>query len=101
MAWAVADGKDYGVSMSVERVKELLRTRFYFDLAGYPFPDQVHGLLRVAGPERWMYGSDFPYTTGPRVEKLSEIMDKGLEELFDEETIRAIYTGNAKAFFRV
>jgi len=35
------------------------------------------------------------------VEKLSEIMDKGLEELFDEETIRAIYTGNAKAFFRV
>jgi predicted TIM-barrel fold metal-dependent hydrolase len=101
MAWAAADGKDYGVSMSIERVKELLRTRFYFDLAGYPFPNQVHGLLRVAGPERWMYGSDFPYTTGPRVEKLSEIMDKGLEELFDEETIRAIYAGNAKAFFRV
>jgi predicted TIM-barrel fold metal-dependent hydrolase len=100
-AWAAADGKDYGVPMSIERMKELLRTRFYFDLAGYPFPDQVHGLLRVAGPERWLYGSDFPYTPGPRVEKLGAIMDSGLEELFDEETIKAIYEGNAKRFFYI
>jgi hypothetical protein len=32
------------------------------------------------------------------VEGLAGVMDKGLEELFDQETIGKIYAGNAKAF---
>ncbi|KAI5463903.1 hypothetical protein BGZ63DRAFT_403164 [Mariannaea sp. PMI_226] len=27
------------------QVRQLFKARFYFDLAGFPFPDQTHGLL--------------------------------------------------------
>jgi predicted TIM-barrel fold metal-dependent hydrolase len=35
-----------------DRVKELFRTRFFFDLAGMPFPDLIHGYLRVGQADR-------------------------------------------------
>lgn len=78
-----------------ERVKELFRTRFYFDLAGMPFPDLIHGYLRIGGPERLLYGSDYPYTPGVVVEGLSRTMDAQLRELFDEGQVRRIFSGNA------
>lgn len=78
-----------------ERVKELFRTRFYFDLAGMPFPDLIHGYLRIGEPERLLYGSDYPFTPGIAVESLSRIMDAQLRELFDEGQVRRIFSGNA------
>ncbi|KAI0133792.1 amidohydrolase [Xylariales sp. AK1849] len=35
-----------------EEFRKLLRERFFFDLAGFPFPNQIHGLLRVLGEGR-------------------------------------------------
>ncbi len=37
-----------GTNKSLE-FRRLLRERFFFDLAGFPFPDQIHGLLRTLG----------------------------------------------------
>ena len=34
----------------------------YYDLAGMPLPVALDALLKVAGPDRFLYGSDFPFT---------------------------------------
>ncbi|KAJ5100455.1 hypothetical protein N7456_006507 [Penicillium angulare] len=41
-----------GEELTSERIKELFRTRFYFDLAGMPFPDLIHGYLRIGDADR-------------------------------------------------
>jgi len=83
---------------SVE-MKRLLRERFHFDLAGLPWPDMVHGLLRVVGPDRLVYGSDYCWTPATLVKILVSKMDEGAGELWTVETIREIYAGNAKRLF--
>ncbi|KUJ21707.1 amidohydrolase [Mollisia scopiformis] len=100
---------------SSQRFKDLLRTRFYFDLAGKPFPDQIWGLVRMLGgggegmgigeaeleevSKRLVYGSDFPFTPEPAVVKLQGLMDEGLGKIFGEERKKEIYVGNAKRLF--
>lgn len=86
-----------GEKLTGERVKELFRTRFYFDLAGMPFPDLIHGYLRIGEPERLLYGSDYPYTPGVMVEGLSRTMDVELQRMFSEAQVRRILSGNAEA----
>ncbi|KAE8143796.1 hypothetical protein BDV38DRAFT_289647 [Aspergillus pseudotamarii] len=85
--------------LSSTDIKELLRTRFYFDLAGFPFPDLIHGYLRIGDASRLLYGSDYPYTPGTVVESLSKVMDKNVAELFKQDTVESIYSGNAKRLF--
>lgn len=84
--------------LSSADIKELLKTRFYVDLAGFPFPDLIHGYLRIGDTSRLVYGSDHPYISGPLVENLGNVMDENLKELFWEDT-RSIYSGNAKRPF--
>jgi 6-methylsalicylate decarboxylase len=43
----------------------------YYDLAGLPLPVALDALLAVAGPERLLYGSDFPFTPAPFVTELA------------------------------
>lgn len=88
--------QDGGGGISSAEIKELFKSRFYFDLAGFPFPDLIHGFLRMSDASRLLYGSDYPYTPGVAVAKLSDVMDQGLHELFDEETVKRIYSGNAR-----
>ncbi|KAH7403803.1 hypothetical protein BKA64DRAFT_460901 [Cadophora sp. MPI-SDFR-AT-0126] len=52
------------LDLSLGAVKKTLSEQFYFDLAGSPIPDQIHGLLRNVGPERLLYGSDYPLQRG-------------------------------------
>lgn len=77
-------------------VKHLFKTRFFFDLAGYPFPDQIHGLLRFTEPSRLLYGTDYPFYKAEAVFRLAGIMAREAPEIFDEETRKGIYGANAK-----
>jgi hypothetical protein len=43
----------------------------YYDLAGAALPVALDGLLAVAGPDRLLYGSDFPFTPAVAVEHLA------------------------------
>ena len=86
-----------GHAMTSEEMKKVFNERFWFDLAGFPFPDQVVGMLRIVGPDRLMYGTDFPYLNGELCTELREVMDQGLEEMFDEDTRKKILVGNAEA----
>jgi len=87
--------------VSSQDVKALFQSRFYFDLAGFPFPDQIHGLLRVTDSSRLLYGSDFPYTPASALPGMAARMDHGLADLFDEETVRNVYLGNAKRLLQL
>lgn len=85
-----------GDGISGERIKELLQTRFYFDLAGVPFPDQIHGLLRLVDSSRLLYGSDYPYTPAALAESLAKRVDDGLQSLFGSERTKQILLDNAQ-----
>ncbi|KUM64878.1 hypothetical protein ACN42_g2195 [Penicillium freii] len=85
-----------GDGISGARIKELLQTRFYFDLAGVPFPDQIHGLLRLVDSSRLLYGSDYPYTPALLAESLAKRVDDGLQSLFGSERTQQILLDNAQ-----
>jgi predicted TIM-barrel fold metal-dependent hydrolase len=85
-----------GDGISGEKIKQLLQTRFYFDLAGVPFPDQIHGLLRLVDSSRLLYGSDFPYTPARLAESLAKRVDDGLQSLFGSEITERILLDNAQ-----
>lgn len=81
-----------------EDVKEALNRQFWFDLAGFPFPGQIVGLIEGAGVghERLLYGSDFPYTKAEGVEFLRGKLDEGMKGVFGREEIDNMYRRNAE-----
>ncbi|KPI44075.1 uncharacterized protein AB675_6340 [Cyphellophora attinorum] len=87
-----------GVDLSIDALKLALQKRFYFDLAGAPFPDQLAGLLNVVQPYTLLYGSDYPFTPAEGVSILSRLMERGLRDMFpgNDEAIDAILFGNAE-----
>ena len=40
------------IRLTSQVVKDTFAKQFYFDLAGFPFPDQIWGLLRYVGTDR-------------------------------------------------
>ena len=83
--------------VNLQVVRETFKRQFYFDLAGFPFPDQIYGLLRHVSPDKLLYGSDFPFTPAKGVGMLAEQMRVGLEETFSDQEVRtAVYSSNAK-----
>ncbi|KAJ9602616.1 hypothetical protein H2200_012809 [Cladophialophora chaetospira] len=85
---------DNGVTAAT--VRQMLQTRFFFDLAGFPFPDQIHGLVRYVDASRLLYGSDFPYTPAAGVEMLAQMMDKEGPVVFGEEKWEDVMYKNAQ-----
>ena len=59
-----------------EVVLDRLHNQFYFDTAGWAFPEQIKGLLEYTSIDRIMFGSDFPWTPMKFVAELSEDHDK-------------------------
>lgn len=81
---------------NTEAVKRIFGRQFYFDLAGYVFPDQIHGILRYVDRSRLLYGTDYPFTPGSGALGMSRIMELELPRVFpDQDDCRAILAGNA------
>jgi predicted TIM-barrel fold metal-dependent hydrolase len=85
-----------GKSITEDEIKQLLQKHFFIDLAGVPFPDQIHGVLRLVDSSRLLYGSDYPYTPAPLAKSLAKRLDEGLGEIFDSQTNRRILFQNAQ-----
>lgn len=87
---------------SEDDVRDALQKQFWFDLAGFPFPGQIRGLVDGVGikTDRIMYGSDFPYTKAPGVEMLVQKMDDGMKQMFEPSEIEKMYVTNAEQLFR-
>ncbi len=77
-----------GSEISPAWVKEKLNTQFYFDTAGWAFPEQTKGLLEYVTVDRMLYGSDFPYTPLKAVAVLSKEHDDHLPVVFSKEEDR-------------
>jgi predicted TIM-barrel fold metal-dependent hydrolase len=86
-------------SLSYEDVIRLFRTQFFFDLAGTPMNNQIHGMWRLVGPDRLLYGSDVPFTPWEAAIGLAERIAQGLPELFSEEEAEGIMHRNAEWLF--
>lgn len=87
--------------ISEAEVREALDRQFWFDMAGFPFPGQIVGLVKGLGvsPKRLLYGSDFPFTKAEGVEMLKAQMDEGMRGMFDEEEIADVYFKSAERLF--
>lgn len=82
------------------QIKEILQRQFYFDLAGFPLPDQLPALLRMVDHTRLLYGSDYPYTPLDSTEMLAQELEEGLDAILTDELEReAILSGNARKLF--
>lgn len=68
--------------------------KMYFDLAGSPLPLHLPMLLDIAGPERLVYGVDFPY---PSLEAGIEHGSRlDASDLLTDDLRQMIYIDNAK-----
>ncbi|KAF4635622.1 hypothetical protein G7Y89_g2476 [Cudoniella acicularis] len=83
-------------AISSDDVRHLFKTRFYFDLAGFPFPDQIHGLLRFTDSSRLLYGTDFPFLPAGAVVRAADRNDEEVGKLFGLEIQKHIYSKNAR-----
>ena len=86
---------------SPKTVKSILQKQVMFDIAGMPFPEQIHGLLRCVDGSRLVYGSDFPFTPIEGVVMLASVMEDGLDALFSEGQKDEIYAGNANRLLKL
>ncbi|KAF2163987.1 hypothetical protein M409DRAFT_68218 [Zasmidium cellare ATCC 36951] len=85
-----------GPDMSSASVRDLLRHRVLYDLSLFVFPDQIHGLLRIADPSQLLYGSDYPYVPETLAVELEQKIDKNLEEAVGgEENVERVLRSNA------
>lgn len=83
-------------STSEDDIRAAFVKRIWFDLAGFPFPGQLRGLMASGvTSDRLLYGSDYCFTRANGVKMLAGQMDKGVQEMFSEEEIENIYSGNA------
>ena len=72
-------------------------SRFYYDLAGYPTPRGLPALRSFAAPDRLLYGSDYPWTAEPPVERLRGALMSALAS--EPDFARGVYRGNALKLF--
>jgi predicted TIM-barrel fold metal-dependent hydrolase len=67
----------------------------WFDVAGAPLPNALAALLRLAGPQRIVYGSDLPFAPASVVERVAaDLLETGL---LDDTARQALVRANALA----
>jgi 6-methylsalicylate decarboxylase len=84
-------------SLTSQALKDTFARQFYFDLAGFPFPDQIKELLLYVKTDRLLYGSDYPFTPEMAVLGLANVMAKEMKAIWEDEREREmILSGNAR-----
>lgn len=69
-------------------------SHLYYDLAGGTPDGILPALLRMAGPDRLLYGSDYPFTPRSRVADLAALLQA--TDLLSEEERHGVLSGNAR-----
>ena len=88
-------------AITSDDVRRMFQNRFYFDLAGFPFPDQIHGLLRFTDASRLLYGTDFPFLPADAVVDSADKNDREVEGLFGPSAQKLIYFDNARSLLKL
>ena len=79
-----------------ESIKTALREKFYFDLAGMPYPASIKALLEYTTVKRVTYGSDYPFTPAGGAANLAEQMDGWVSKIWQPEEIDLAMCKNAE-----
>jgi 6-methylsalicylate decarboxylase len=72
--------------------------RLYYDVAGGTPDGLLPALLRLAGPDRLLYGSDYPFTPPARVRELAALL--ATTGSLSEQERPAVLSGNARGLLR-
>ncbi|KAF5017871.1 hypothetical protein F66182_10166 [Fusarium sp. NRRL 66182] len=92
-----------GVSATTDRqffpnnlanLTQLFERQFWFDIAGFSMANQIHAMVRLLKPNKFVYGSDVPLSPAPP-SAFKEDMDETLPTLFSDKEIEGIFRGNA------
>lgn len=83
------------VKYTLQNATELLQRQFWFDLAGFSMANQIWDMRRLFGADKFLYGSDVPFTAPAGAVGLTGEMNATLPHLFDDGEISAIFRGNA------
>lgn len=75
----------------------LMQQRFWFDLAGFSMGQQIWAISRLFGPERFLFGSEIPFTPVPFANQQIAELYSTLPELYQNDSIAAIFRYNALA----
>ena len=78
-------------------VKETL-SKFYYDLAGFPVPNQLYGLLNITNSEHLLYGSDYPYAFEQYIQPQKEKLKK--TKLLTKKQKNKIFKDNIEHLFK-
>lgn len=71
--------------------------RFYYDLAGFPVPNQLFGLLNITDDSHLLYGSDYPYAFPNFIQSQKEKLDK--TKLLTKKQKKKVYKDNFELLF--
>lgn len=71
--------------LQADAIMRQLNNQFYFDSAGWSFPEQVAGLLQYVSFERILHGTDFPWTPIMVVTELSRDDDQFVPVVFKQQ----------------
>ncbi|KAL4732969.1 hypothetical protein BDV11DRAFT_200988 [Aspergillus similis] len=88
--------------MDMGEVMDMIRKQVYFDLAGFAVPGQFTGLVDGLGIplDRLLYGSDYPFTPAPIVERLAAELDVAISDRFGVAALEQICSSNAEGLLK-
>lgn len=73
--------------------------RFWYDTALSSSPAVFPALLEVAGPDRILFGSDYPFAPGIAVKAMTGLYDAADSSVITDRLRAKIDRGNAEALF--
>lgn len=84
-------------SITPNFVETVLKSNFYFDMAGTAWPHQLPALLSYIDKGQVLYGSDYPFTPVEHVKVLADRMEQYMPSVFTTEEERKLaYKENAE-----
>ena len=90
-------GMDLG-GETPDSIKAAVKEKFWFDLAGMPFPTAIRSLMLYVGSDRVTYGSDCPHIPAKTAKGLAREMEMWMGESWSQEgERRRVLVGNAEA----
>ena len=78
-----------------QNATELMSKRFWFDLAGFSASQQVWDIGRMFGPDRFLFGSEVPFTPPTFAVQQIGDLNNTLPQLYNNDQIANIFRNNA------
>ena len=84
------------IPVTEAQIRAVLAEQFWFDLAGNPVPNQIESLLKFAGKQRLLFGSDVPWTPFEAAGKIVQHVERDLSGCVGKEYLDMIYRESAE-----